>query len=422
MKLILKQAKIIDKDWNNSNDRFDISIRNGKIERIAPSLEMEDYKTFSSENLHVSIGFMDIGTQIGEPGLEHRENIDSIISAAAAGGFTAIAPFPNTQPAIHSKSEVQFIVNNTKGRVVEFFPVGALSKSCAGEDITEILDMHAQGAIAFSDGKKSVHDSGLMLRALQYVKACNGLVINRPDDKYLAHEGQVHEGIVSVSLGLEGLPEIAESLGLSRDITLNAYAESRYCAYNISTSESIRILKKAKSAETNKISATVAYLNLILEDRHMTDFDVNLKVLPPLRDARDRRNLLKALREGHIDAITSGHTPLEEEKKKMSFAYADFGAIGIETVFAALLSMAGDVLELPLIIEKLSVGPRNILGLPVPEIAEGAVANLCIFDPDITWEYKAGNVKSLSMNSPFLDQKFKGKVLGIINQNKFLPQ
>ncbi len=416
MKVLLKQAHIINDNWD-SGKTFDIAIKSGKIESISAHIDDEGYKVIKSENLHVCLGLMDIGTQIGEPGLEHREDLESIIKAASSGGYTALAPFPNTEPTIHSKSEVQYIINNTKDSGVAFYPVGAVSKSCEGEDITEIIDMNRHGAVAFSDGKKSVQDSGLMLRALQYSKACDGLIINHPDDKSLSHNGQIHEGKVSVSLGLEGLPEIAEILGLTKDIELADYAESQYCAYNISSRAALKFFKKEKELKAAKLYCTVSYLNLLFDDRNLADFNVNLKVYPPIRSERDKKSLLKGVIDGSIDAITSGHTPLEEEMKKMSFAFASFGAIGIETVFPALLTYTKPE-DLSAVISKLTVGPRNILGLEIPQIKIGENANLCVFDPDKSWTYKKDNILSKSANSPFINTEFKGKVLATIYNNK----
>ena len=421
MKLILKNAKIIDRDWNGKKRRFDIAVKNGKIESIAPKLDLKGYQIVSSPNLHVSIGFFDIGTQIGEPGLEHRETLESIAEAAASGGYTAIAPFPNTDPPIQSKSDVLFIRNETNSYPVRFYPIGAISKSCKGEDITEIMDMKNSGAVAFSDGKKNIRDAGLMARALQYSKACQGIIINHPEEESLSYHGQIHEGEVSVSLGLEGKPEMAEIIGITRDLQLNDYSDGRYCAYNISTAEAAKIIKKEKEDSDQNISATVAYLNLIFTEQDIKDFNVNLKVNPPLRTEKDRKALVKKLQDNTIDAITSGHSPIETELKKMSFAFASFGAIGIETVFSALNTFGGEKLQLELLIDKISRGPRHLLNIEIPEIKEGSVADLCIFDPDIKWTYHETSIKSKSKNSPFIDQDFTGKVIGIIGNGKYIP-
>jgi dihydroorotase len=307
--------------------------------------------------------------------------------------------------------------NHSEKSILNFFPIGAVSHSCKGEDITEIIDMHNSGAVAFSDGSQSVESAGLMLRALQYAKAINGLIINHPDEASISPDGQIHEGKVSVSLGLEGIPEMNEILGLKRDLQLQEYAQSRYCAYNISSAESCSIIKKEKRSAP-PIFYTVSYLNLLYTHKDLENFNVNLKVKPPLRQTKDKRALINALKDDQIDAITSGHLPLEEEMKKMSFAFASFGATGIETVFSALLSLLDEDVELSRIIEKLTIGPRTILNLPIPLIKEGEDAELCVFDPDLAWEFTKDTMLSKSKNSPFTDQALKGKVLGIINNNK----
>ena len=417
MKLILKSAKIIDRNWEGGNERVDIVIRNGKIEKIGKDLQIDGFKEIRSGNLHVSPGFVDIGAQIGEPGFEQRDDIHSISKAAMAGGYTAVSSFPNTNPVVQSKSEIAYLKNQTSDFLVDFHPIGAISHDTKGGDIAEIMDMQAHGAVGFSDGKYSIANSGLMMRALQYAKACDGLIINHPNDAGIAEEGQIHEGEVSVSLGLEGIPEMSETMGLKRDLQLNQYVESKYCAHNISSADSTKLLKKERKHPERKVWSTVNYMNLIFTDEDLKNFNVNLKVYPPLRSARDQRNLVRGLKEGTIDAITTGHTPLEEEHKKMSFAFASFGAIGLETAFSALLSYADD-LSLETIIDKLTWGPREVLQLPVYQINEGEKADLCIFDPDIEWNYTSDTIKSKSRNSPFVDKQLKGKVLAVINNNK----
>ena len=367
MKLVLKNAKIVDRDWKARKKRYDIAIKNGKIESISSNLNLPDYKEIVASNLHVSIGFFDIGCQVGEPGLEHRENLSSIIEAGSAGGYTGIAPFPNTYPPIHSKSEVQFLINNTRNSILDVHPIGAISKNCDGGDITELIDMKTNGAVAFSDGSESIGNSGLMMRSLQYARACEGIIINHPDDKDLSKNGQIHEGKMSVMLGMEGNPEMAENLGLIRDIKLNQYAEGAYCAYNISAASSVKIIKKEK-ASTSNINCTVPYLNLLFTDADLEDFNSNLKVKPPLRSKKDKKALIKGLIENTIDAICSAHSPLEDEHKNLSFAFADFGAIGLETVFAALNTDLSESLGLENIIKKLTIGPRRILNLEIPKL------------------------------------------------------
>ena len=241
---------------------------------------------------------MDVGTQVGDPGFEHREDLRTASKAAAAGGFTAIVPHPNTMPTIHSKSEVNYLKNKTEGDLVDFFPIGAISRDCEGKDITEMYDMHESGAVAFSDGQKTLQNSGLMMRALQYVKAFDGLVMNHPSDKALSQEGQMHEGKVSTSLGMKGIPSIAEELMVQRDLYLAEYTESRLHLFNISSERSVELLKNAK-AKGIDVTASVPVLNLIYDETAIAEFDVNYKVLPPLREKSDIKALKRGIKNGH---------------------------------------------------------------------------------------------------------------------------
>jgi dihydroorotase len=359
---------------------------------------------------------MDIGTQVGDPGFEHREDLQSATEAAIAGGYTMLAVLPNTTPAVHNKSAVNYILKNTTNSAVEFFPIGAVSENCEGKDITEIYDMHHAGAVAFSDGQHTIQDGGLMMRALQYVKAFDGLVLNHPSDAFIAGNGQVHEGIVSTSLGMKGLPSIAEELMVQRDLYLVEYTQSRLHVLNISSARSVELIKQAK-AKNLAVSASVPALNLIFDASAVEQFEVNYKVLPPLRGKEDIRALRRALKSGTIDVITSNHTPLDTEAKDLEFPYADFGVIGLETTFALLNTHLVDgTFSLEELITILAKHPRKVLNLEMPKIAEGHAANLTIFDPYAKWTYLRKDIKSKSANTPFIGTTFRGKVLGLVHQ------
>lgn len=409
---LLQQARII--SGTGESVPQDILIQDGRIASIAPHIEATaEMEVWSSPHLCVSPGWMDIGAQTGDPGYEHREDLQTIVKAAAKGGYTALAPFPNTHPAIHSKSEVLYIKNKTAHSGLHFYPVGALSQDCAGKDMAELYDMYAAGAVAFSDGKKSVQDAGLLLRAMQYVKAFKGLIINEPHHKTIAGGGQMHEGAMSTSLGMKGLPALAEEIMVQRDLSLLEYAESRLHIHLISTAKSVALVRAAKKAGL-PVSCSVAVANLFFTDVQLKDFDSNWKVLPPLRAQIDADALLEGLTDGTIDFIASNHSPWEEEAKNLEFPYAEFGMIGLETVFALCRTFGADQLSVPLLVEKLALAPRRILGLPIPEIKIGAVAELSVFDPFAVYEYRAENTGSKSNNTPFTGQHFRGKVLGTI--------
>ena len=417
MDILLKRATIISPGDKNHLQTKDILVSKGKIEKIANTISAPKAKIIESENLHVSMGWMDIGTHIGEPGLEHRETSDSAAGAAAAGGYTDIAVMPTVDPVTHSKSEVSYIANNQPSNGVRIHSIGAVSRDAKGEDLTEMIDMSRAGAIAFGDGLKSIKDSGMMMRALQYAKAVNKPVINYSLDKSLAHDGQMHEGNVSVSLGMQGIPSLAEQVAVQRDLYLAKYTESELILHCISSSESCDLIKKAIK-DNIKVSATVSYLNLIHTDEDLRSFNSNLKVKPPLRSNIDKKALIKSVRKGNIRTIVSNHVPLEEEQKKLEFSYAGFGATGLETCFAAINTHLSEDLSLEQIILALTVGPRTQMKVDLPIIKSGETVCLTVFDPSISWTYDNKTKKSISSNSNFLSTSLKGKVLATIIGSK----
>ena len=417
MNVLIRKATIIDKNSSYNGQKVDLLIENGQISKIGTDIIAEAQKVIEGEQLYLSIGWMDIGAQIGDPGFEHREDLHSATIAAAAGGYTSIVCYPNSNPVVDSKSGILYIKQNTSQSLVDFYPIGAISENCKGKDITEMIDMHRAGAVAFSDGKYPIQDNGLMMRALLYIKSFNGVIINQPQDKTIAHDGQANEGIVSTSLGIRGIPHMAEEIMLQRDIFLAEYTQSKLHVANISTANAVEMVRKAKQNGL-QITASVAVMNLAYADTAIHGFDSNYKVLPPLRTQKDIATLKDGLKDGTIDIINSNHIPLEEEAKKLEFTYADFGVIGLETSFAVANMHLSACLSLEQLIEKLAIAPRELLGIDIPTIEEGKVANLTIFDPEQDWVYEEKNIKSKSKNSPFIGQKLKGKVLGVINNKQ----
>ena len=414
MVILIKNVLVIAADSPYHNTKKDILIENGTITKIGSRIKSDKAKVITSDNLHVSIGWMDIGPLGGEPGYEHRESIKSLGDSAAAGGFTAIAPFPNTEPKIDNKSTVQYLLNSSKNLLVDFYPIGAMSKACAGEEITEMIDMHQCGAVAFSDGIRSMDSSGIMLRALQYAKSTSSLIINNPNDPTISNGNSIHEGEVSTSLGLKASPHLSELITLERDIRLCEYAESKLLSHNISAADSVD--KIAIEKKVNH-SASACYLNLCLTDEAISKFDSNAKVSPPLRSEKDRQALIKGINTGKIDILTSNHRPLEEEVKKQEFTYAKSGATGLQTLFSGLMTFATNI-KMDKLIASISNNPRDTLGIEKPEIKVNTKANLTLFDPSLEWTYNDKSNYSLSKNSPFWNQSMKGKVIGVINGKK----
>jgi dihydroorotase len=417
MKYLIKDCKIIDKQSKLNGKRVDILIEKGKISDIRKGIKDEKAKSIKGKNLCASVGWMDIGTHLGEPGYEHRETFESLANAALSGGYTDLATMPQSLPAIQSKAQIKNLISAGKSNGIDIHPLGALSNDLKGENITEFVDMHHGGAVGFTDGLKTVEKGGLLLRALQYVKSFDGVILHHPNDKSLSNEDLIHEGAVSTSMGMKGSPSLAEELTVYRDVQLNSYAESKLCIHLVSTSEAVTIIKSQKKKDP-KITAGVSYLNLIKIDEDLATFDTNLKVKPLLRTAKDKRSLQKGLADDTLDYISSNHMPLETEKKHLEFPYATHGAIGLETAFAALNSFTTKNLELATLIDKLTTGPRNVLNIDTPTIEVGEMAKLTIFDPSATWTYEQSDVMSTSRNSPFIGYTFTGKVIATINKDK----
>ncbi len=412
MQLLIRNARVIHplSAWNGK--RVDLLIENGILKKIGPELDGPASQTYDAQGACISPGWIDIGTFVGDPGFEHREDFRSAAAAAAAGGFTTIACLPNTNPPIHAKPEVQYVRHKAQNSPVDFLPIGAVSMHCQGKDIAELYDMHAAGAVAFSDGKHPIQQSGLMLRALLYVKPFDGLIIDQPLDMSMAPHGQMNEGQVSTSLGLPGIPALAEELMVQRHIYLAEYTGGRLHLLNISCRRSVELVRQAKAAGLH-VSASVAAMNLACDDRCLLDFDVNYKVMPPLRTQHDIEALKEGLLDGTIDCITSNHTPLDPESKQLEFPYAAFGAIGLETAYSLIRKALPDVPE-SFIVEKLSLGPRKLLRLAVPVFEEGATADYTLYRPEGSWRPVLEALRSKSRNTPFAEMELPGRVLGIV--------
>ncbi len=414
MRYLIKKAKIITPD--KSSQRKDILIDQGKIKEIARLIEDDKAQIIESKDLHVSIGFCDIGTQIGEPGFEERETVETIIQSALHGGYTCLAPFPNLDPVVDSKSTVKFIKNEFEGSAVSVHPVGSVSKHCDGKDISEMMDMHHHGAIAFSDGCKSIQNTGVLLRALQYTKSINSIVIQHPNDEALSTDTQVHEGFVSTSLGLAGNPMESELIMAKRDIDLAQYAETSICLHNISSAKTVELVKKARN-KNEAIYASTTAMNLLHTDEDLETFDPIYKVQPPLRSKADRKALLKALANNTISFISSNHTPVELENKDLEFERSKQGASTLDTVFASLNSYMKNM-DINLLVDKLAYGARQVLGLPIPTIATGEIADIVVFDPTSKWTVDQSNIYSKSKNNPYIGEELTGKVLAVFNNKK----
>ena len=416
MNLLLKQVKIIYPGHVLHRKQVDILIKDGLIKKIGKSVRSQKSTIISIKNAHLSLGWIDINTFNGEPGLEHRETFDTLTKSAWAGGYTSLATAPNTYPVADHKTAIHFQVRQSNQLGINIFPLGSVTINNEGVDLAELIDMHQAGAKGFTDGFSPIQNNGVMMRALQYVKTFNGIVLNHPHDQTLAEEGMIHEGQVSTSLGMKGIPSLSEELMLQRDLDLLAYTESRLHILNISCKESVKLIKQAKKSKL-KVSSSVPVMNLIATEDNCLEFDYGYKVLPPLRSTDDRISLYEGIREGTIDGLNTNHVPVDEEHKKLEFAHSEFGAIGLETAFALLNSNYPK--DLDLWIDCLAIRNRAILEIPIPKLEIGAKAEFTLFDPKKVWTYHKDGVQSLSKNSPFVGRQFVGKVLGVVNGNTY---
>jgi dihydroorotase len=417
MNILIKSARIIDSRSDHHGKVMDLLIENGVIRSIKQKISPEkNVKVIEGEGLNVSTGWVDMQVNFCDPGFEHKEDLESGLKAAAAGGYTGVAVVSSTNPTIHSKAEVLYILNKTADSMVNVYPIGTLSHKQEGQDISEMYDMYQAGAVAFSDDKKPVGNAGLLMRALLYSKNFGGLVITHCDEKSISNDGKINEGVTSTMLGLKGIPALAEELMVSRNIFLAEYTDAPIHIANVSTEGSVELVRQAK-AKGLAVTASVAAYNIGLDDSELVGFDSNFKLNPPLRTKADTEALRKGISDGTIDVISCDHRPQDIESKAVEFDHASNGMIGLESAFGLINSHRGR-LRLETIIQAMTVNPRRVLGLEPVTIREGEAANLTLFNPDKEWVFEKEHIRSKSQNTPLTGTRFKGKVIGIINKKQ----
>ena len=417
MSLLIKGITIADASSEFNGKTCDVRVVKGTIAEIGTNLSTQKSETiFEGNGSILSPGFFDLNCVFGDPGFETNEDIQTGTAAAAAGGFTGIAIMPNTKPVVHSKGEVEYILNRAKGNLVNVHPIGAISQNLEGKELAEMFDMKQAGAVAFAEAGKAIADDGFMSRALQYALGFDGLLFTHPENKALVGKAQVNESATTILLGMKGIPALAEEMQVARDIFLAQYHNAPIHISNISTAGSVALIKKAKK-DGVKVTCDVAAHQLVFTEELLNDFDSNYKVKPPLRSKADNKVLIAGLKDGTIDAISSQHRPYEIEFKNVEFEIANYGIIALQTVLPLLLQ-AG--LDTALIVEKLAVKPRNLLKLEVPQIKVGEFANFTVFNSTKEWVFNSETNQSKSANSPLFNTKLKGKVELVYNNGQYI--
>jgi dihydroorotase len=414
MKILIQSPEIIDAGSAFHKKEKNVLIQNGRITEIGDKNYSAD-KIIKAEGMKLSLGWFDLGTFVGDPGLEHKEDIESVSKTAAAGGFTEIAVLPNTSPSIQSKNEISYITSGNDTRLVKIHALASVTLNNKGEDLTEMIDLHEAGAVAFTDGLKTLWHTDIFLKSLQYLQKFNGVLIDHPEDYWLNLFGQMHEGLNSTMLGLKGMPRIAEEIVVGKNLELLGYVGGRLHFARISSGKSAELIKAAK--KKLKVSCDMAAYQPLFDDSVLSGFDTNYKVNPPLREKTDNEALLKALKDGTIDILCSGHLPHEEESKKLEFDHAEFGMINLQTFAANLVALSRWV-DYDVLIEKVTSAPRRMLSLEIPKIEVEAKANLTLFDPAATWVLDDKTNFSKSRNSPWFGKTITGKVVAVFNNTK----
>lgn len=422
MKILITNAIICDPQSAFNGKKCDLLINNGFIEDITlstKSITDKTIKQFDANGANISGGWFDMRAALREPGFEFKEDLTSAANAAIAGGFTSIACIPSTQPTIQTKADIEYVLNKAEKLSIHIFPYGAITKNREGMDMNELFDMHQAGAVGFTDGNRSIADAGVMLRAIMYGKIFGGLLLNHCEDANLTVGGNMHEGEMSTSLGLKGITNIAEELIITRDIELAKYADAAIHISHISSKGSVDIIRKAKK-QNIKVTCDVAVANLIFTDESLVDFDSNFKLTPPLRSKADQKALWDGLIDGTIDCIVTDHHPQDIEHKDVEFDYAAQGMIMLQTAYSLLNMHAPKNFDNNILVQTLSINPRKILKLNAIKIEKGEKAELTIFNAKTKWMYDVKSNQSKSKNSPVLNTELTGKVIAIINKDKFI--
>lgn len=419
MDLLLKGGRVVDPS-RDIDEFLDVLIRGGKIVEVGRDIPVQpsprdkeaDIRIIPLNGFIVAPGLIDMHTHLREPGFEYKETIQTGSEAACAGGFTAVACMANTAPVNDSRSVTEFIRRKAaETNRIHLYPVAAITMNLEGKMLTEFRDLKEAGAVALSDDGRSVKDSALMRRALEYAFSIDLPVISHCEDSYLSAGGTMNESLFSTELGLTGIPNIAEDIMVARDIMLCEYTKSAVHIAHVSTEGAVRIIRAAK-ARGIRVSAETAPHYVTLIDEAIGDYDVNARVYPPLRREADVQALKEGLRDGTIDVIASDHAPHAATDKEVEFEMAATGLIGMETSLGLSLRLLDEgVLSLGQLIMKMSTGPASVLKVPGGTLAPGSPADVTVIDLNRSWTVDRERFRSKSRNTPFHGWTLKGKAV-----------
>ena len=413
---IFINARIIDPSQKIDEKGSLVLDKKGKVKAIGKNVKKSDAAP-SAEVLDIKgnvliPGIVDMKAFVGEPGYEYKENFRTLSKAALAGGVTSIVTMPNTKPIIDNVSMVDFIIRRGRDKsTVNLFPCASITKQTEGKLMTEFGLLSLRGIIGFSDVNKTIQNTELMARIMDYASDLGVLIMQHAEDFELSKNSCINDGEIATRLGLEGVSQIAEKIIIERDLSLLSEYPCRYHINQISSKKSLEVIKKNKN-DGKKFSVGVSINNLSLNENDIGEFKTFLKLSPPLRLEDDRKSLVKGIKENLIDVIVSDHIPEDEESKRLPFAQAATGAIGIETLLPLALEMHhNDSLPLTKIIETLTINPSKILQINKGNLKKGSDGDICIIDLDAPWVVKAENLKSKSKNTAIEGRKLQGKVL-----------
>lgn len=416
MTILIRQALIIDPTSPFHHRTMDVLIKNGVIEQVAERIKEKADQEIVLPGIHISPGWMDVFTHFCDPGLEQKETIETGAAAAAAGGFTEVMLVPNTQPVIGGKAQVNYLLQKAESLPVIIHPMGVVTKNAEGKELAEMYDMQLEGAKAFTDGWSSVQSAGLLLKALQYVKAFGGTIVQVPDDRSIGTYGLMDEGIVSTKMGLPGKPMLAEIIAIEKDIRLAAYTNSSLHITGVTTAEGLNKIRDAKQKGISVTCSATPY-HIHFTDDDLQEYDTNLKVFPPLRNNTEQTALKNAIIDGTIDCISSHHRPHEWDSKTCEFEYAQYGMETLESCYGAFGASLGDALTPDRWVTMAAINVRKIFGFAVPTIAPGEKVNITLFDPNASYVFEKEMIYSKSTNNAFIGKTLKGKVWGIVQGN-----